>query len=102
MSNRNYNTQTNPNRQKLASGGRAKKNMGGSMNPSMARRDMASGYYPSDMGMEGGAMYKKGGSVKKKMKKKSKFPDHSGDGKITKKDILMAKGVIPKTKKKNA
>jgi hypothetical protein len=38
--------------------------------------------------------------MKKKMKKKSKFPDHSGDGKITKKDILMAKGVIPKTKKK--
>jgi len=102
MSNRNYNTQTNPNRQKLMNGGRAKKNMGGSMNPAMARSDMASGYYPSDMGMEGGAMYKKGGSVKKKMKKKSKFPDHSGDGKITKKDILMAKGVIPKTKKKNA
>ena len=103
MSNRNYNTQTNPNRQKLMNGGRAKKNMGGSMNPSMARQDMAAGYYPSDMGMEGGAMYKKGGSVKKKMKKKkSKFPDHSGDGKITKKDILMAKGVIPKTKKKNA
>ena len=35
-----------------------------------------------------------------KAKKKSKFPDHSGDGKITKKDILMARGVIPKTKKK--
>jgi len=33
--------------------------------------------------------------------KKSKFPDHSGDGKITQKDILMAKGVIPKTKNKN-
>ena len=98
MSNRNYNNQTNPNRQKLMNGGRAKKNMGGSMN---ARADMKSGYYPSDMGMEGGAMYKKGGSVKKK-KKKGKFPDHSGDGKITKKDILMAKGVIPKTKKKNA
>jgi len=65
MSNRNYNTQTNPNRQKLMNGGRAKKNMGGSMNPAMARQDMASGYYPSDMGMEGGAMYKKGGSVKK-------------------------------------
>ena len=97
MSNRNYNTQTNPNRQKLMNGGRAKKNMGGSMN---ARADMKSGYYPSDMGMEGGTMYKKGGPVKKK--KKSKFPDHSGDGKITKKDILMAKGVIPKTKKKNA
>jgi len=29
-------------------------------------------------------MMKKGG----KAKKKSKFPDHSGDGKITKKDIL--------------
>ena len=29
------------------------------------------------------------------------FPDHSGDGKITQKDILMAKGVIPKTKNKN-
>ena len=85
MSNRNYNTQTNPNRQKLMNGGRAKKNMGGSMNPAM-----------SDMGMQGGAMYKKGGPVKKK----SKFPDHSGDGKITKKDILMAKGVI--AKKKNA
>ena len=62
MSNRNYNTQTNPNRQKLMNGGRAKKNMGGSMN---ARADMRSGYYPSDMGMEGGAMYKKGGPVKK-------------------------------------
>ena len=42
------------------------------------------------------AGYKKGG----KAKKKSKFPDHSGDGKITKIDILMAKGIIPKTKKK--
>ena len=33
---------------------------------STARKDMASGYYPDDMGMNGGAMYKKGGSVKKK------------------------------------
>ena len=32
--------------------------------------------------------------------KRGTFPDHSGDGKITQKDILMAKGVIPKTKKK--
>ena len=39
-------------------------------------------------------------NYEKKMKKKSKFPDHSGDGKITKKDILMAKGIIPKKKKK--
>ena len=46
--------------------------------------------------LSGLAAMKKGGSAKKK----SKFPDHSGDGKITKKDILMAKGIIPKTKKK--
>lgn len=38
----------------------------------------------------------KGGSVKKK----KKFPDLSGDGKVTKKDILMARGVIKKPKKK--
>ena len=59
MANRRFNTQTT---QPLKSGGRAKM-MGGGM--STARRDMRSGYYPSDMGMEGGAMYKKGGSVKK-------------------------------------
>ncbi len=85
MSNPRFNKQTAEPR------GRVKAMGGGVM-----RKDMRSGYYPSDMGMEGGAMYKKGGRVKKK----SKFPDHSGDGKITKKDILMAKGVIPKTKKK--
>ena len=44
-------------------------------------------------GMSNRMMYKAGSS------KKNKFPDHSGDGKITKKDILMAKGIIPKTKK---
>ncbi len=38
----------------------------------------------------------KGGSVKKK----KKFPDLSGDGKVTKKDILMAKGIIKKKPKK--
>ena len=32
------------------------------------------------------------------MKKKKKFPDLSGDGKVTMKDILMGRGVI---KKKN-
>jgi hypothetical protein len=36
----------------------------------------------------------------KKVKKKSKFPDMSGDGKVTKKDILMARGVIKKPKGK--
>ena len=39
---------------------------------------------------------KKGGRAA--LKKGSKFPAHSGDGKITLKDILMAKGVIPKKK----
>lgn len=37
----------------------------------------------------------------KKVKKKSKFPDMSGDGKVTKKDILMARGVIKKPGAKN-
>ena len=68
MSNCNYNKQTSNPRGKKSATKRVKKNMGGSMNPAMARQDMASGYYPSDMGMEGGAMYKKGGRVKKKKK----------------------------------
>ena len=58
MANRRFNTQTT---QPLKSGGRAKSMGGGVM-----RKDMRSGYYPSDMGMAGGAMYKKGGKVKKK------------------------------------
>jgi len=37
------------------------------------------------------------GNVGKTAKKK--FPDVSGDGKVTKKDILIAKGVISKKKK---
>jgi hypothetical protein len=36
---------------------------------------------------------------KMKIKKKNSFPDMSGDGKVTKKDILMARGVIKKNKK---
>ena len=50
-------------------GGRTGKQFGGGLNRpvgvgSTARRDMRSGYYPSDMGMRGGTMYKKGGKVK--------------------------------------
>ena len=37
--------------------------------------------------------------MKKKTKKKKSFPDMSGDGKVTKKDILMARGVIKKKKR---
>ena len=48
------------------------------------------------------AMMKKGGAVKKMAKggTKKSFPDMSGDGKVTAKDILMAKGVIKKPKAK--
>ena len=58
-------------RAKLKAGGRAGKQLGG-VAPvgGAARRDMRSGYYPNDMGMQGGAMYKKGGKVKTKKKKK--------------------------------
>lgn len=38
--------------------------------------------------------------MKKRKVKKNKFPDMSGDGKVTKKDILIARGVIKKGKKK--
>ena len=41
--------------------------------------------------------FNKGGRVGLK---RGTFPDHSGDGQITQKDILMAKGVIPKPKGK--
>ena len=41
----------------------------------------------------------KGGKMVKKKKNKKSFPDMSGDGKVTKKDILIARGVIKKKKK---
>ena len=45
-------------------GGRIGKQFGGALPVGgTARRDMRSGYYPSDMGMRGGQMYKKGGRV---------------------------------------
>ena len=62
MSNPRFNTQTTNPRGKKSTKKRVKKNMGGIMGP-VARRDNAAGYYPSDMGMQGGAMYKKGGKV---------------------------------------
>ena len=41
-----------------------------------------------------------GGKKKKKASGgRAKFPDLSGDGKVTKKDILMGRGVIKKGKK---
>ena len=41
-------------------------------------------------------MYKKGS----KPKKKKSLPDMSGEGKVTKKDILIARGVIKQPMKK--
>jgi len=45
------------------------------------------------------APFKKGGVIKKAKNGKS-FPDLNKDGKVTKKDVLIGKGVLPKTAKK--
>ena len=47
--------------------------------------------------MKGGRVNKMGGGMMKRgVYKKGSFPDMSGDGKVTQKDILIAKGVIKK------
>jgi len=56
--------------------------------------------YNRDLKAKGGRAGFNRGSKDPVGKKKNKFPDHSGDGEITQKDILMAKGVIPKPKSK--
>lgn len=55
--------------------------------------------YESKKSLDGKMKFLKG-NVKKAPAKGGKFPDASGDGKVTKKDILIAKGVIPAKKKK--
>ena len=52
--------------------------------------------YESKKSLDGPMKFLKG-NVSKTTKKG--FPDTSGDGKVTKKDVLIAKGVIPKKKK---
>ena len=74
MANNRFNKQVTPKGYNV--GGRVKK-MGGGM--STARKDMASGFYKDDMGMRGGAMYKKGGSVKKVGKKKQGYKDRKDE-----------------------
>ena len=102
-------------RPKLKAGGRVGKQLGGVGAPvapaggvgSTARRDMRSGYYPNDMGMQGGPMYKKGGSVKKKKTKKQGYKakkdeslaDRFGKGKGTKKERDLAYGKWGKRRK---
>ena len=67
MVNRIYNKQVSP--KGYMKGGRVKKMGGGMMNKDM---------------------------MEKPMMKKGSFPDMYGDGKVTQKDILIAKGVIKK------
>ena len=71
MANRRFNKQVANSRTPMKVGGRAMKMGGGSM----ARKDMASGYYKDDMGMKGGAMYKKGGKVKKNTKRMNRLEE---------------------------
>ena len=66
-------------------GGKALKPVDKEKNPGLAK-------LPTKVRNKMGFM-KKGGSVKK-------FPDLSGDGKVTMKDILMGRGVIKRPKKK--
>ena len=55
-----------PARFRFKVGGRVGKMGGGKMISGKQRKDEASGFYSPDMGMRGGAMYKKGGKVGKK------------------------------------
>ena len=70
-------------RKEMKKGGKALKPVDKKKNPGLAK-------LPTHVRNKMGYM-KKGGRVKK-------FPDLSGDGKVTKKDILMGRGVIKKKK----
>ena len=88
MVNRLYNKQVSP--KGYMKGGRIKKMGGGSLKPVDPKTQKGLSKLPKKVRNKMGYM-KKGGRVKK-------FPDLSGDGKVTKKDILMGRGVL---KKKN-
>ena len=72
-------------KKRFKDGGSALKSVDKSKNPGLAK-------LPTKVRNKMGFM-KKGGSVKK-------FPDLSGDGKVTMKDFLMGRGVIKRPKKK--
>ena len=99
---------------KMRGGGMVKKMRGGGMMKKMkaggAVKKMRAGGMAKKM--RGGGMVKKlrGGGMVKKMKmggSAKTFPDLTGDGKVTQKDILVGKGVLKKAvggdvdKKKN-
>lgn len=72
----------------MKSGGAVKKMRGGGMVKKMRGGGMVKK-------LRGGGMVKKlnkGGSASKP--KKGKFPDLTGDGKVTKKDVLVGRGVL--------
>ena len=75
MPNRYFNKQVANSRAAMKVGGRAMKRGGGNMISGTARKDEASGYYTPDMGMRGGAMYKKGGKVKKNTKRMNRLEE---------------------------
>ena len=60
-------------------------------NPRFSEKDIELAKKALGMKKGGRAALKRGGG---------KFPDYSGDGKITMRDILMGRGVIPKKNKK--
>ena len=66
------------------------------------RANIGSGKKPTKQMLEQESKIKNSQKMggKRKLMKKAGFPDLSGDGKITKKDILMGRGVIGKGKKK--
>ena len=68
-----------PARFRFKVGGRVGKMGGGKMISGTQRRDERSGFYSPDMGMRGGRMMKKGGSVKKVGKKKQGFKDRKDE-----------------------
>ena len=88
MVNRLYNKQVSP--KGYMKGGRIKKMGGGKLKPVDPKTQKGLSKLPKKVRNKMGYM-KDGGKVKK-------FPDLSGDGKVTKKDILMGRGVL---KKKN-
>ena len=110
MANRIYNKQVSP--KGYMKGGRVKKMGGGMMKTkgmskggAMKKKGMAMGGAMKKKGMAmGGAMKKKGMAMGGAMKKKGmskggaakKFPDLTGDGKVTQADILKGRGVTKK------
>jgi hypothetical protein len=82
---------------KMAKGGQALNNAKGYAKPQTGGDNVKMGIYGiPNAGRTDSLGFKKGGAVKKYAK--GGFPDLSKDGKITKKDILIGKGVIPKAK----